>query len=175
MAVSRGPGFACTGIYKVIFLEGINDSFVLTPFAKEHGEILAFNTPAKKYKTIVDAIASIEHGKFKQTGYNKWLSETRVEIENPFKELRNHWNIRNFPDTSRDAVRSHIALLFLQFLVLNLFKQYVLEKKYHKAQLKTLRTQVFDIFDKKLNSNCLLSCISKLFMQYCKSIKYIIM
>jgi len=65
--------------------------------------------------------------------------------------IRNHWNIRNFPCTSRDAVRSHIALLFIQFLVLNLFKQYVLEKKYHKAQLKTLRTQVFDVFEDEDN------------------------
>jgi len=68
--------------------EGINDSFVLKHFAKEHGGILAFNTPAKKYKTIVDAIASIEPGKFKQTGYNKWLSETRVELDGYDGKLR---------------------------------------------------------------------------------------
>jgi hypothetical protein len=31
------------------------------------------------------------------------------------------------------------------------FKQYVLGKKYHKAQLKTLRTHVFDVFEDEDN------------------------
>jgi hypothetical protein len=207
----------CDGAKKVVGKKNIEIVMFDKGFysAKEFNKIkgdLTFNTPAKKYKTIVAAIASIEPGKFKQTGYNKWLSETRVEldgydgklrlivvkkveprakkdketgekswtiedvyysyltnnetlrtrdvqklyskrwgIENFFKELRNHWNIRNFPSTSRDAVRSHIALLFIQFLVLNLLKQYVLGKKYHKAQLKTLRTQVFDVFEDEDN------------------------
>ena len=179
--------------------------------AKEFNKIrkdLAFNTPAKKYKTIVEEIASIEPDKFKQTGYNRWISETRVAldgyegtlrlivvkkveprakkdketgekswtmedvyysyltnnetlgtkdvpelyskrwgIENFFKELRNQWNIRDFPSTSLDAVRSHVALLFIQFLVLGLFKQYAMAGEYRKAQLKTLRTRVFDVFE----------------------------
>ncbi|MCD6457024.1 MAG: transposase [Methanophagales archaeon] len=38
----------------------------------------------------------------------------RWRIENFFKELRNQWNIRNFPGTSLDAVRSHIALLLFE-------------------------------------------------------------
>ncbi|MCK4398661.1 MAG: transposase [Methanophagales archaeon] len=173
---------------------------------------LTFNTPAKKYKSIRDAIAGIEPEKFKQTSYNKWISETRIEldgyvgklrlivvkkveprvkkdkaagekswtmedvyygyltnnetlgtrdvpnlyskrwgVENFFKELRNHWNIRNFPSTSLDAVRSHVALLFIQFLILSLFKHYVLSRKYRNAQLKTLRTQVFDVFEDESN------------------------
>jgi len=176
-------------------------------FNKIKGD-LTFNTPAKRYKTIMDAIASIEPDKFKQTGYNRWISETRVAlegydgklrlivekkveprakkdketcekswtmedvyysyltnnkslgtidvpklyskrwgIENFFKELRNQWNIRDFPSTSLDAVSSHVALLFIQFLALSLFKHYVLGGEYRNAQLKTLRTRVFDIFE----------------------------
>lgn len=52
--------------------------------AKEFNKMrkdLAFNTPAKKYKTIVEEIASIEPDKFKQTGYNRWISETRVALD----------------------------------------------------------------------------------------------
>ncbi len=188
----------------VMFDKGFYDA---KSFDKIKGDF-SFNTPAKKYKTIREAIASIELVKFKQTGYNKWISETRVElagydgklrlivvkkveprakkdketgekswtmedvyygyltnnetlgtrdvpklystrwgIENFFKELRNQWNIRDFPGTSRDAVRSHIALLFIQFLVLSLFKHYVLGGEYRNAQLKTLRTRVFDVFE----------------------------
>jgi len=188
----------------VMFDKGFYDA---KSFKKIKGD-LTFNTPAKKYKTIMDAIACIEPGKFKQTGYNRWISETRValegydgklrlivvkkveprakkdketgekswmmedvyysyltnnetlgtidvpklyskrwRIENFFKELRNHWNIRNFPGTSLDAVRSHIALLFIQFMVLSLFKHYVLGGEYRNAQLKTLRTRVFGVFE----------------------------
>jgi IS4 transposase len=127
----------------------------------------------------MEAIASIEPCKFKETGYNRWIAETRHEldgydcklrlivvkkveprakkdketcekswtmedvyysyltnnetigtrdvptlyskrweIENFFKELRNQWNIRNFPSTSLDAVS---------------FKHYALEGKYRNA------------------------------------------
>ena len=45
------------------------------------------------------------------------------------------------------AVRSHIALLFIQFMVLSLFKHYVLGGEYRNAQLKTLRTYVSGAFE----------------------------
>ncbi len=77
------------------------------------------------------------------------LYSKRWRIENFFKELRNHWNIRNFPITSLDAVRSHIALLFIQFMVLSIFKHYVLGGRYRNAQLKTLRTRVFGVFEEE--------------------------
>jgi transposase len=203
----------CDGAKKVVGKKNIEIVMFDKGFydAKSFNKIkdnLTFNTPAKKYKTIVEAIAGIEPEKFKQTKYNKWISETRIEldgyvgklrlivvkkvepraktdkatgekswtiedvyygyltnnetlstrdvpnqyskrwgIENFFKELRNHWNLRNFPSTSLDTVRSHVTLLFIQFMVLNLFKHYVLSRKYSNAQLKTLRSQVFDVFE----------------------------
>jgi transposase len=89
----------CDGAKKVVGKKNIEIVMFDKGFysAKELNKIkgdLTFNTPAKKYKTIVEAIASIEPGKF---------------------------------------------------------KQYVLGKKYHKAQLKTLRTHVFDVFEDEDN------------------------
>jgi hypothetical protein len=203
----------CNLVKKVVGKENVEIVMFDRGFysAEEFNKIkkdLEFNTPAKKYKTIMDAIAEVEPDKFKKTGYNRWISETSVElngydgklrlivvkkieprvkkdkeaeekswtmedvyygyltnnntlgtrdvpelyskrwgIENFFKELRNHWNIKAFPSTSLDAVRSHIALLFIQFMVLSLFKHYVLGERYRNAQLKTLRTQVFDVYE----------------------------
>jgi len=47
-----------------------------------------------------------------------------------------HVNNKNML-SSLDAVRSHIALLFIQFMVLSLFKHYLLGGEYRNAQLKT--------------------------------------
>ncbi len=66
----------------------------------------------------------------------------RWRIENFFKELRNYWNIKKFPGLSANAVRIHIALIFISYLLVEQFKK-LLGPKFLNATLVRLRNTVF--------------------------------
>ncbi|PKP59333.1 MAG: hypothetical protein CVT89_01405 [Candidatus Altiarchaeales archaeon HGW-Altiarchaeales-2] len=73
----------------------------------------------------------------------------RWRIENFFKELRNYWNIKKFPGLSANAVRIHIALIFISYLLIDQFKK-LLGSNFLNATLSQLRDKVFGrIFSKE--------------------------
>jgi len=66
----------------------------------------------------------------------------RWRIENFFKELRNYWNIKKFPGLSANAVRIHISLIFVSYLLIDKFKK-LLGSNFLNATLSRLRDDIF--------------------------------
>jgi hypothetical protein len=95
-----------------------------------------FITPAKKYKTVKEAIADIPRARWRRGQRNEKWAETfvvfgaqvlatysqRWGIEDFFEEMLNQYDLRKFPSTDSTAVQRHIVLTFLLYTMVHLFR-----------------------------------------------------
>lgn len=64
--------------------------------------------------------------------------EQRTEIEEDFRQIKDHWNLATFTSTKYDYIMCHIAMLLLGYNIFNMFKSTEIGAKYRNKNMSTI-------------------------------------